>query len=303
MANLFTSQTPASGNIFDNAAVTLATTIVFDTPGSVSGGRFYAPSSPSGTHQLVLFQATDEDLPDGSGVGTALATANFGALTPSAWNSVSFSSPVAVAANTGYKIAVRSSLGSYTATSNFFTSSGLTNGHILGPQGGVLVPGVGAFYNGSFAVDAVSYPNKQSNQACYFVDVEFNTGTPFTKDTAEAYRVFNAITKDIGETYRLYNAFSKDAAEVYRILNGLTVNVAEAYRVFNSWTKDQSDTWNVTSGIQLNVVERYRVFSAWVRALNERYNVFSDDAPPALEPNAVASLDAVTVTAYLNRIP
>jgi hypothetical protein len=174
--HLFTTQTPTGANFLEGAPTTLATTVGFTTAGTVTGGRFYAPSSPSGTYQLVLWQVTHED--DGAGAGTVLATANFTAeIEPSAWNAVQFATPVAVDTTHAYKIGIRSSVGSYAASGSFFASAELDNGHIYGLRAQTLYPALsGSFYNGSFVGDVTSFPNQQFNQTSYFVDVSFVAG-------------------------------------------------------------------------------------------------------------------------------
>lgn len=169
--HLFTNQTPA-GNFFENSPTTLATTIKFSSTGQVTGGGFRAPASPAGTYELVLWRCTQEDVAGGTGV--VLATAAFNqVIKPSAWNYVAFSSPVSVDTTHMYKIGIRSTLGSYTATGAFFSTSETVNGNITGIQAGVLYPGLGSFYNGSFDGTITGYPATQFNQTCYFIDVSF----------------------------------------------------------------------------------------------------------------------------------
>jgi hypothetical protein len=174
VSSLFTSQTPVTGNNFDNAPATLATTLVFAVSGTVTYGRFYAPSNPTGTFTHAFWRVDISDIPDGSGSGFLLGTAGYGTVTAGAWNnSAAFSSPISVTAGQAYKTSVRTSTGSYPSTANFFTSASLVNGSISGPRSGVAFGSSGTFYNGSYAEDTTSYPNKGFNETCYFVDVEF----------------------------------------------------------------------------------------------------------------------------------
>lgn len=169
--NLFTTQTPASTNVSEGApGVTVATTVWFSKAGTISGGRFFAPTTVTGTFQLALWQVTADDSPAGSGTGTLLGTATFGTLTPGAWNSVSFASPIAVTANTAYRIGVRTSDGRYTATSLFFSSSQLVNAGITAQATGTNPTGIGPLDNGSYATNTTSYPNLTYNGGSYFVD-------------------------------------------------------------------------------------------------------------------------------------
>jgi hypothetical protein len=190
VANLFTSQTPSLGNVSEGAPVTVATTVWFSGDGTVTGGRFYGPSTVgSGSFVLAMWQITADDSPAGTGTGTLLGTATFGTLTAGAWNSVSFSSPISVTANTAYRIGVRSSEGRYAATGGFFNSGSISNGGITASSTGANPTGIGVLDNGSYIENTTSYPNKTFNGNLYFVDVAY-TAAP----TAPAPATVAAIT-------------------------------------------------------------------------------------------------------------
>jgi hypothetical protein len=178
VANLFTSETPSIANVSEAQNVTVATTFTVATNGNVTGGRFYAPTTTgSGTFELALWQITADDSPAASGTGTLLASASFGTLTAGTWNSVAFSSAVAVTTGVAYRIGVRTSEGRYTATGAFFNSAGLTNGDLTGPQTGTDPAGIGPLDNGSFIESISAYPNKTFNGNCYFVDPSFTAAS------------------------------------------------------------------------------------------------------------------------------
>ena len=63
-----------------------------DVAGYVTGVRFYKAAGNTGTHVGNLWSST----------GTRLATATFTGETASGWQQVTFSPPVAIAANTVY---------------------------------------------------------------------------------------------------------------------------------------------------------------------------------------------------------
>lgn len=181
MANLYTSQTPTIPNIFENQNVTVGQTLVFAVAGTVDGGRFFAPTTVgAGMFELTLWEITADDNPAASGTGTLLASASFGALTPGAWNSVSFSAPVAITPLTkAYRLAVRTSEGRYAATGAFFNSAALVNGDITGPQTGTDPVGIGPLDDGNFIESITTYPNKTFNGNAYFVDPNFTpAGAP-----------------------------------------------------------------------------------------------------------------------------
>jgi len=215
MANLFTSQTPASGDVNESSPVTVATTVYFTVAGTVTGGRFYAPATVSGTFSLAFWQLT------GTTTGSLLATsADYGSVTPSVWNATSFTSSASVAANTPYVIGLRSSIGRYTATGNGLQSAGITNGNIVAPQTGTNPLGGFTINNGTFASGSISaFPSSTFNGGLYFVDVDF---TPAGDTTAPS------------------------------IPTGLTVGTIGATTVGLSWTASTDDT--AVTGYEVQVI-------------------------------------------------
>jgi hypothetical protein len=175
VANLWTSQTPGLPDVFESAAVTVGITLTFASAGTVTGARFYGPATVGvGTFEAAFWVITASD--SGTGAGTLLANATYGTITAGAWNSVAFSSGVAVDTSHAYAVAVRTSQGRYTATSAFFTSA-LTNGNITGIQDGTDPVGLGALSNGRFTSGLSAYPNSTFNSNAYFVDVDYTPGS------------------------------------------------------------------------------------------------------------------------------
>ena len=176
--SLFTSQTPTIPNVSEGTPVTVGTTLTFSAVGLVSGARVFAPSTVgAGTYAAAFWQVTTDDN-TGAGAGTLLASATFGALTPGAWNNVTFSSPVAVDTAHAYVISLRTSEGRYAATGGFF-SSALVNAPITGVQDGSAFPASGfvKLFNGRFGSGLVNYPNNTFGSNGYFVDVLFDPGS------------------------------------------------------------------------------------------------------------------------------
>lgn len=170
--NLFTSQTPALTNVNEGSPVTIATTVWFSAAGTITAGRFFAPTTVgSGTYTLALWEITADDVPSTTGAGTLLGTASFGTLTGGAWNTATFSTPISVAANTAYRIGVRTSEGRYTATGGFFNTNQIVNAGIHAPQTATNPTSIGYVDNGSFIESITTYPYKTFNGNLYFVDV------------------------------------------------------------------------------------------------------------------------------------
>jgi hypothetical protein len=216
VANLFSSQTPTLTNVSEAVPVTVATTVYFTVSGTVTGGRFYAPTTiGAGTYSMALWQVTADDSPAGTGTGTLLASSNnFGAVTPGAWNSIAFTSSAPVTTGVAYRIGLRTSEGRYTATGAGFSTAGITNGNIVAPQTGTnpAAVGIGLLDNGSFGSGLVNYPASTFNGNQYFVDVEFADAGDITPPsvptglTATAIGVstvdlsWNAATDNVGVT-------------------------------------------------------------------------------------------------------
>jgi hypothetical protein len=177
--SLFTSQTPSATDPGGGgtAGITTATTMVFASDGSVSGIRFYASATVTAgdTYTAELWRVTDNT----TGTRIAVATALGSAITPSAWNVISFDEPVAVTTAFAYRPAIHNNHneGRYVSTGGFFTAAGLTNGNITGIQHGASPLG-SVLSNGVFADNspANTYPSSQFGQGCYFVDVVYTAG-------------------------------------------------------------------------------------------------------------------------------
>ncbi len=170
------SATPVTPATSDPSAVEVGVKFQADSSGFISGIRFYKGSTNTGPHSGDLWSSS----------GALLATATFSGETASGWQQVSFSSPVAITANTTYVAAYHTSSGNYAEDDNSFTAA-LNNPplHVLasGTSGG----------NGVYAYGAAStFPNQTYNAANYWVDVVFTTAggsataTPTATSTATA---------------------------------------------------------------------------------------------------------------------
>ena len=124
--------------------------------GNIIGMRFYKGPQNTGAHTAHLWSST----------GSLLASATFANETASGWQTVTFASPVAIAANTTY-IASYHSNGFYSANGNFFATA-YTNGPLTAPAS---APSGG---NGVYAYgSSVSFPSNTFNATNYWVDVMF----------------------------------------------------------------------------------------------------------------------------------
>jgi uncharacterized protein DUF4082 len=312
--SLFTTQTPTGTDNSDGSpGITMGTTFYTDVDGFVYGGRFYATATVSGnyTAALWLITGTGGD-PDPSG-GTLIAskTVTSAGITAGAWNNITFDSPVAITANTAYRIGIFSDAGRYVNTPNFFTTSGVVNGNLHALEdSATYFGGIGVIRQGTFTVNAaLAYPTSSFNANSYFSDLLFSTSggtTPWTKDQAESYRVLNAWTKNAAESYRVLGTFSKNVAESYRVLSAWSLDKAEAYRVYGAFSVDKSDSWRVLNGFVVDKADSWNI--AWYRDITDRWRI-GDVAPRTVNATAylgptriIANLGPVVVTAKLDEV-
>jgi hypothetical protein len=155
-----TSSTPATASAADTGQVELGLKFKSDINGYIKGVRFYKGAANTGTHVASLWSST----------GTRLAQATFSGETASGWQTVNFSSPVAVTAGTTYVVSYNAPVGGYAVTRNYFTTTGTDTGILHAPDSGA------AGGNGLFAYGpAGSFPNNSYQDTNYWVDVVFST--------------------------------------------------------------------------------------------------------------------------------
>jgi YD repeat-containing protein len=175
-ANIFTTQTPVSVTHNDYPANTSIQGVedglkfISSIAGTITGIRFYKTTGNAGTHTGELYSAA----------GVRLAQATFTGETSSGWQTVTFSSPVNITANTTYVAAYFSSLGNYAEDNDYFLGHTVVNGTLTAPLDGTsgaagTDPGTG---QGLYKYTATpAYPDQLYRSANYWVDVLFVTGT------------------------------------------------------------------------------------------------------------------------------
>ncbi len=140
--------------------------------GEVTGVRFYKQTWMGGTtHVGHLWSST----------GTLLATATFTNETPSGWQQVSYSNPVAIAANTVYIVSFSSGGGYFGITSGYFSRGGVSNGPLQALSNST--PGGDGVYN-----SGGDFPDVGGSGMNFWVDVAFapSAGTSVKTSTASA---------------------------------------------------------------------------------------------------------------------
>ena len=158
---LFTTQVPAIVQDPDTGGVTLGVRWFSDQPGEIVAIRFYKGGTQGGnSHTVRLYSAA----------GGILATAVSSGETNSGWQRVNLATPVPIAANTEYRVAVFWPAGRYSATNNFFTSQ-FNNLplHAYGSNNGVYT-----------YAESMVFPTSTWQASNYFVDpiVEIETAPP-----------------------------------------------------------------------------------------------------------------------------
>lgn len=165
---------PAVVDSGDGNAVELGMKFTADSPAFLTGIRFYKAATNTGTHVGHLWTAS----------GVLLATATFPGETASGWQQGYFSTPVQLTANTVYVASYFAPVGHYSASTNYFASSGVDRPplHALmdGVSGGndTYVYGI----NGTF-------PNSSFQATNYWVDVLY---------AAQPYTISGTITGGSG---------------------------------------------------------------------------------------------------------
>lgn len=157
--SLFASNaTPATVNTNDRKAVEVGMKFRSDVPGTVTGVRFFKGSSNTGTHVGHLWSAN----------GTLLASVTFVGETASGWQQASFSSPVAIQANTTYVVSYFAPVGFYSSTKDYFSGSSTDTPPLHALASGIDGP------NGVYRYGTSSFPTDSFKNTNYWVDVIFN---------------------------------------------------------------------------------------------------------------------------------
>ena len=157
------SGTPGNVNTTDTHSVEVGMRFQSAVSGWVTGVSFYKGSKNTGTHTGSLWSTT----------GTLLATGTFTNESASGWQSLTFSSPVQITANTPYIASYHAPVGYYASSASFFTSA-ITAYPLTAPQS---VSGSG---NGLYLYESgsTSPPSNTYNATNYWVDVAFTDTNP-----------------------------------------------------------------------------------------------------------------------------
>ncbi len=160
-ATVFDFATPADVDSGEGDALELGMKFRADYSGSITGIRFYKSAANTGTHTGSLWSTS----------GTRLAQATFTGETDSGWQSVTFSSPVAVTAGTTYVASYFAPQGHYSSSSH-----GLDDAVDNGPLHTIANSASG---NGVYAYGTTStFPSNSYQGTNYWVDVLYAVPAP-----------------------------------------------------------------------------------------------------------------------------
>ncbi|WP_328414043.1 DUF4082 domain-containing protein [Micromonospora sp. NBC_00389] len=158
-STLFGARVPAEPAVGDTAGVELGVKVVARSDGTITGIRFYKGASNTGTHNGSLWTST----------GTRLATGTFSNETATGWQTLVFSSPVQVRANTTYIASYYAPNGHYAADPNYFSFGDHEATPLLAPRS-YTSGGNGVYRTGA------GFPASSYGDTNYYVDVLFYDG-------------------------------------------------------------------------------------------------------------------------------
>jgi hypothetical protein len=231
---IFDLATPGSVDSGDGGAVNLGVKFTSDTPGKVTGIRFYKAAANTGTHVGTLWSAT----------GEALAQVTFTGETETGWQQASFSTPVQIKANTTYVASYLAPKGHYSANGpNLATAIDNPPLHAQGGSGN----GVYAYGSG------VKFPTETWQSSNYWVDVLFvpeapasapaaPTGVSATAGAATATVTWSAPAETGGSSVTSYKVtpYKEGVAQA-----PVTVGAAETSTTISGLTAGSSYTFTV----------------------------------------------------------
>ncbi len=164
--------------------------VVFDVaqPGYITGIRFHKAASNTGTHVGSLWTST----------GSLLGSVTFTGESGSGWQQADFGNPIPVDAGTTYVASYFAPNGQYSASSSYFTSSGVTNGPLTALADGAA-NGNGRY---QYTTTPGTFPNNSYQAENYWVDVVFDTNATDTTPPSISGRVpaADAVGVSVGTT-------------------------------------------------------------------------------------------------------
>ena len=284
ISSMFSASTvPTTVDGGDGQAVELGMKFTADQDGLVAGARFYKAAGNTGTHTATLWSRT----------GQKLATATFANETADGWQTVNFSSPVAVKAGTTYVISYHANNGHYSVVRNYFSSS-----REVGPLNTPANAGVFAYGADS------AFPNQSYQASNYYVDVLLSN-TPLGDTLAPTITNFTPFESSnnvtVSPTIKVYFSEGMDASTIVpatiKLLDGGNNSVPAAL-IYDAATR----TATLTPTSPLAYAMNYTVFVlggvAGVRDLAGNPMAQNLTSAFSTEVGPVQDATAPTITAF-----
>ncbi|MBD2210844.1 Ig-like domain-containing protein [Nostoc linckia FACHB-104] len=188
------SATPTNPSFSDSNAVELGVKFRSNVDGYITGVRFYKGAGNTGTHTGTLWSST----------GQQLATATFTNETTSGWQTVNFTNPVLISANTVYVASYYAPAGNYAVDLGYFANSGISNGPLYLLRDGESGSNGIYKYGGGF-------PDSSFQSANYWVDILFipSIATDTTPPTVSSTTPSNNAT-GVSNSTTITATFSED---------------------------------------------------------------------------------------------
>jgi epidermal growth factor receptor substrate 15 len=300
----YTTETPpSSGN--SDSDVWLAVEFYVTEDCNLTAGYYWQPSSNTNTNTRWgwLFQGDSVS-------GTAIAETDHVAPSGSGWQRLPYTTPVALTANTRYRMAVFFQGGGYAATTLFFDTGqpGLANGPLVVPP----KPDAQGNDQNLYIYDSASpppYPTDSFNSASYWVDVEVTTGggpADVGNDTftlSESSSVSDAVFKTATDsitftegTTGLLDATAKSASETHTLTDvsapvGVALSAVDGLTITDAPAAGASAVGAADSGALTDV-----------SALNAGGNATASDTWALSEASSISAPTAASETHTLSEV-
>ena len=223
----------------DASAVELGVKFSSDVAGVVTGIRFYKGTGNTGSHVGNLWTAS----------GTRLASVTFTDETATGWQQASFSSPVAITAETTYVASYFAPNGHYAGDGGYFTTA-MDRPPLHALRDG-FSGGNGVYQYGS----ASAFPSSSYNASNYWVDVVFAS----TGSTATAPAAPTGVTASAGDASAVVSWTAP--ADGGSTITGYTVTpyVGSTAQVAKTVTGNPPGTTTTVTGLTNGTAYTFRV--------------------------------------------
>jgi hypothetical protein len=274
---------PATQNVNDPGITTaggaeLGLKFRSDVVGIVTGVRFYKGSLSTGVHTGELW----------SGAGVLLATATFTNETASGWQQVTFSSPVAISANTTYIVSYHTTAPYLAYTAGTFASSGIDTAPLHALASGV--DGNNGVYHYDITKGVSAFPNQSNGKSPnYWVDVVFNS-TATTLSIMAASSTPAANQQNVSDSSAIASGGVELGMKFESSVSGLITGV-RFWKGSQGTGTQTGDLWSSTGQLLASATFTNESASGWQQV--------NFSTPVAIAANTVYIVSYQTTSAYI----